>query len=178
MPRAFIYLLVALTLFFGAPYATAILYRVMGPWSADAIEADGSVTHMEFGTHLARPDWVPVPSDATIVQASRLTSAAAPEGFNGLDLTTREPLDDIKRFYTTQLESAGFAVTDEGIGPLNPATARYLGIDGTLIGIRAATADTITVQIRSPEGILVPSRLLQIHWRKIAGAGSTAARAK
>jgi hypothetical protein len=178
MARVFIYLVVTVTLYFGAPYAAAIIFRVMGPWSADAIEADGSVTHMEFGTHLARPDWVPVPSDATIVQASRLTSAAEPTGFSGLELATRMPLDDVKRFYTTELQSAGFTVTDHGLGTLDPATARFLGIDGTLVATRAATADMITVQIRSPEGLVVPSRLLQINWRKAAGVAGPAASAR
>jgi hypothetical protein len=50
---------------------------------------------------------------------------------------------------------------------LNPATAALLGIDGTLAAKRVASDDQIDIQIRTPDG-LIPSRLLQIHWRKIS----------
>jgi hypothetical protein len=46
-------------------------------------------------------------------------------------------------------------------------TAAYLGVDGMLSAKRHATDDAIDVQIRTPDGI-IPSRLLQIHWRKIS----------
>jgi len=50
---------------------------------------------------------------------------------------------------------------------LNPPTAALLGIDGMLSAKRHSTDDAIDVQIRTPEG-LIPSRLLQIRWRKIS----------
>ena len=50
---------------------------------------------------------------------------------------------------------------------LNPATAALLGIDGMLAGKRVASDDQIDIQIRTSDG-LIPSRLLQIHWRKIS----------
>jgi hypothetical protein len=74
MPRLFLQLLIVATLLFGAPYAAMILYRVMGPWSVTAMEADGSQTSMQFGPDLPRPTWVPVPPDASVVQASRSVS--------------------------------------------------------------------------------------------------------
>ena len=55
---------------------------------------------------------------------------------------------------------------------LNPPTAAMLGIDGMLSAKRHATDDAIDVQIRTPDGI-VPSRLLQIHWRKISAMPAT-----
>ncbi len=165
--RRLIALLVVLTLLFGAPYAGAILYRLMGPWSATGVEQDGSLTHMQFGPDLPRPQWVPFYPGAWVVQSSKLVSARAPSGFHSLEIGTRASLDDVKRFYTEQLTAAGFKVDDLGIAPLNPMTAAYLGIAGTLSGRRAATDDAIDIQIRTPEG-LVPSRLLQIHWRKIS----------
>jgi hypothetical protein len=73
----------------------------------------------------------------------------------------------VKRFYTDRLTATGFEVTDLGIAPLNPPTAAYLGIAGTLSARRAATDDAIDIRIRTPDG-LIPSRLLQIHWRKIS----------
>jgi hypothetical protein len=167
--RRFVLLLLVVALLFGAPHAAGILNRVMGPWSVDAVQVDGSVTHMEFGAHLPRPDWLPVPRDATIVQASRSTSPAIPGGFHILEVTTREPLDNIKKLYLTGLQAAGFMVSDTGTVPLDTTTARVLGLDGTIEGERPVSGETVTIQIRSLEGILLPSRLLQIYWRNAAG---------
>jgi hypothetical protein len=166
--RRFLFpILILATLMFGAAYAGAILTRVMGPWSATAVEHDGSLTQMQFGIDLPRPAWVPVMPGAWVVQASRLVSARAPSGFYSLELGTRASLDAIKRFYTDELAAAGFAVEDHGIAPLNPGTAALLGIAGTLSARRSSTDDAIDIQIRTPDG-LIPSRLLQIHWRKIS----------
>jgi len=159
--------LLVVTLVFGASYASAILFSIMGPWSAVGIEQDGSATHIAFGQNLPRPAWVPVYPGATIVQASKVTAVRAPSGFHALELSTRASLDEVKRFYTDALSAAGFAVGDLGIAPLNPATAAWLGIAGTLAGKREATDDAITVQIRTADG-LFPSRLLQIHWYRIS----------
>ncbi|HEV2546172.1 MAG TPA: hypothetical protein VGU20_02435 [Stellaceae bacterium] len=73
----------------------------------------------------------------------------------------------MKTFYRARLEASGFTVQDLGLGPLNAATAAYLGIAGTLQGTRVATSDQITVQIGTLEGVIRPSRLLQIRWWKI-----------
>ena len=81
--------LVVVTLVFGASYAAGLIYQVMGPWEGSMVEADGTVTRIEFGAHLPRPEWVPVYPGAMIVNASRLVSAKAPSGFHGLELSTR-----------------------------------------------------------------------------------------
>ena len=167
--RRFLFLVLLVALAFGAPYAAALINAAMGPWSAVGIEADGSRTAMQFGRDLPRPEWVPVYPGATVVQGTKLVSARAPSGFHSLDLAVRASLDDVKRFYTEALTAAGFEVDDLGLGPLNPATAQLLGMDGTLFARRVATDDQINIQIRTPEG-LVPSRMLQIHWQKISEA--------
>jgi hypothetical protein len=159
--------LLVVTLMFGASHASAILYSLMDPFTAVGIEHDGSQTYMAFGQNLPRPEWVPVYPGASIVQASKVIAARAPSGFYSLELSTRASLDEVKRFYTDELSAKGFAVDDLGIAPLNPATAAYLGIAGTLAGKREATDDMITVQIRTADG-LFPSRLLQIHWYRIS----------
>src|SRR5262245_15088068 len=123
---------------FGGAYAAALLYRVMGPSTAIAIEADGTQTHMQFGGDLPRPEWGPFYPDATSVQASKLTSVRIPYGAHSLDLATRASLDEVKRFYTRELTAAGFEVTDTGTLTLNPLTAAYLGIAGSLTGKRVA----------------------------------------
>ena len=159
--------LIVLSLVFGASYASAIIYRLMDPSSATAIEHDGNVTHMQFSASLPRPEWVPVYPGAWVVQGARLTSVRFPSGYHSLDLGTRASLDEVKRFYTGQLTTAGFEVSDLGLMGLNPATAAYLGVDGMLSAKRPSTDDAIDIQIRTPDG-LIPSRLLQIHWRKIS----------
>jgi hypothetical protein len=159
--------LVIISLVFGASYASAIIYRAMGPWTATGIEHDGSVTHMQFGANLPRPDWVPFYPGAWVVQGSRLVSAHQPSGFHSLEIGTRASLDEVKRFYTAELTAAGFEVSDLGLMGLNAPTAAMLGLDGTLSAKRASTDDAIDVQIRTPDGI-IPSRLLQIRWRKIS----------
>ena len=159
--------LIIVGLVFGASHASAILFAIMGPWSAVGIEQDGTQTHMAFGQNLPRPEWVPVQPGASVVNASKVTAARAPSGFHSLELSTRASLDEVKRFYTDTLTRAGFAVDDLGIAPLNPATAAFLGIAGTLSGKREATDDMITVQIRTADG-LFPARLLQIHWYRIS----------
>src|SRR5207237_10206370 len=95
--------LLAVTLVFGASHASAIIYALMGPWSAVGIEQDGSQTHMVFGQNLPRPEWVPFYPGAWVVQASKLTSARGPSGFHSLEIATRAALDDVKRFYTDEL---------------------------------------------------------------------------
>jgi hypothetical protein len=160
-------LVLVATLVFGASYAAAIITRVMGPWTATAVEQDGSLTHMQFGPGLTRPEWVPVYPGAWVAQASRSVSVKAPSGFHSLELGTRASLEEVKRFYTAALTAAGFEVADLGLMSLNPLTAEYLGIAGALTATRAATDDRIDIQIRTPDG-LIPSRLLQIHWRKIS----------
>jgi hypothetical protein len=159
--------MVILALVFGAPYAAALINRVIGPWNVTAVEHDGSLSHTEIGPNLPRPAWVPVYPGASVVQASRVTSARAPSGFSSLEIATRASLDAIKRFYTEQLEAAGFEVADRGLMSLDSTTAALLGIAGALSAKRTATDDAIDIQIRTSDG-LIPSRLLQIHWRKIS----------
>ena len=110
---------------------------------------------------------MPVYPGAWVVGSSRLVSARAPSGFHSLELGTRASLDEVKRFYIAALSASGFEVEDLGIAPLNPAAAALLGIAGSLAAKRASTDDRIDIQIRTPDG-LIPSRLLQIHWRKIS----------
>ncbi len=160
-------LLIIVALVFGASHAAAIISAVMGPWSATAIEHDGTQSHMQFGRDLSRPAWVPVYPGASVVQASKLTSLRAPSGFHSLEIATRASLDEVKRFYTERLAAEGFEVSDTGTLSLSPATAALLGIAGSLSARRAATDDQIDIQIRTPDG-LIRSRLLQIHWRKIS----------
>ena len=114
----------------GAPYGAALINRALGPWGATAVEHDGSLTQMQFGQDLPRPEWVPIYPKATIVQGSKLVSAALPSGFHSLELGVRASLEDIKQFYTEKLSAAGFEVSDQGLMMLTPGAASLLGIAG------------------------------------------------
>src|SRR5262249_51644396 len=151
--RLWLVLLVVVTIAFGASYASVVINVFIGPWSATAVEHDGSVTSMQFGRDLPRPEWLPLYPNATIVQASRLTSASGPSGFHSLELATRASLEDVRRFYVDRLAAAGFEVADLGLGTLNPLTARMLGVDGMLSARREATDDIVIVHINTPEGL-------------------------
>ena len=166
--------LFVVALIFGGSYAATIMTHILGPWSSTAVEHDGSLSHMQFAPDLPRPGWVPVYPDATVVQAARITSLKAPSGAHSLDLATRASLDEVKRFYTERLTASGFEVSDLGTYSLNPATAAMLGIAGALSALRVATDDQIDIQIRTPDG-LIPSRMLQIRWRKISEFPAAAA---
>ena len=167
-------LLLIVALMFGVSQASALLFAMMGPWTAVGIQQDGTAMHMAFGQNLPRPAWLPVYPGATIVQTSFATSPQLPSGVGTLQLGTRAGFDDVREFYRDRLTAAGFYVTDRGIAPLNPATAALLGIAGSLSGRRSATDDHIEVVIRAPDGLL-PSRLVELHWRKISESPITVA---
>ena len=170
MRQAFGLILVLLVLVVGAPRVVTLINWLMGSQIGTAIEADGSVTIMESGQSLPPVDWVPVLPDATVVESSRLTSKQHPQGFNILVLSSRASHEEVRRFYTERLTAAGFTVSDHGTGTLTPAAAEYLGLAGQLVGERPATNDKIAVQIRTPEGAILPLRLVQISWWKRSAA--------
>ena len=166
--RRFFFVLVLIAALFGSPYAALVLNRVMGPWTASAIEQDGSVTQMSFNQDLPPPDYVPVFPGASVVQASRVVSQQFPSGVGFVELAVHGSADEVRDFYRSRLEASGFAVDDLGTQGLNPATATYLGVAGTLAGKRPGTDDVVVVQIRTEEGIVLRSRLVQLSWRKLS----------
>jgi len=167
MGRLFFALLLVTALVFGTTHASALLFWLMGPWTAVGIEHDGSVTHIAFGPNLPRPAWIPVYPGATIVEASFLTLPLMPSGVGSLHIGTRAGFEDVRQFYLDRLAAEGFEVTDRGIAPLNAATALYLGVAGSLAARRPNTDDQVDVLIRTADGLL-PSRMVEIHWRKIS----------
>jgi hypothetical protein len=156
--------LIGITVLLGASYASAFLFGIMGPFSI-AILQDGTPVTMELDANLPRPEWVPVYPGATVVQAARLTSVTMPSGFHSLDLATGGSLEEVRRFYVEHLQAAGFDVEDQGLGPLNPPTAAYLGIAGMLSAHRTDTDDEFNLMIRTPDGFF-GGRLIQSQWRK------------
>src|SRR5262249_39734751 len=103
MPRFPFWLIVLAILVVGTPVIAMLLDLATGPWSASAIEHDGTVTHMVFDRNLPRPDWAAIPSGASIVQASRVVNAQQHRDAQMLSLSTRERLSEIRAFYRDRL---------------------------------------------------------------------------
>ena len=163
--RRLYWLIFIVTLMFGASYASALLNGLMGPWSAVGIEQDGSRTTMQFGQALPHPAWVPVYPGASVVQASRLVSTQALSGFHSLDLATRASLEEIKRFYMTELAAAGFAVEDQGIAPLNPAKKSAMQF---AMNVRAQLLPRANLSSRQPRAHQSLMRFLRAATRRRA----------
>ncbi len=159
-------LLLIVLVMYGSPYAALLLNRAMGSWSADAVEHDGSITHMVFDPNLRPAEFVPIYPGASIVGSSRLVSKQSPSGVAFLELAVHGPASDVRDFYVSRLTAEGFTVEDHGTLGLNTAAASYLGVAGALSAIRAATDDYLAVQIATEEGLVVRSRLVKLQWRK------------
>jgi hypothetical protein len=166
--RRFLFSLILIAVLFGSPYAAWLLNRVMGPWSAGLGHQDGSVSQIYFDPNMPPADFVPVFPGALVVQSSRLVSQDTPSGVGFLELAVQGSAEEVRDFYRTRLEAAGFMVDDLGTPGLNAAAAAFIGTDGTMVGKRPATDDVLMLQISTEEGVLLRSRLLQLQWRKLS----------
>jgi len=165
MPRFVFWLIAVAILIIGAPVVAMLIDIFMGPWSATAIEHDGTVTQIVFDRNLKRPGWVEIPSGTSIVQASRVVNAQQGRDVYLMSLSTRGKLSDIRDFYRDRLSHAGFVVKDVGTGPMNARTAAYLGVADILTANRTASGESIAVTIHTPEGLFA-TRLIELKWGK------------
>jgi hypothetical protein len=163
--RAFIGLLLLLSLVAGYPYAALVLNRALGTNTVVFGERDGQQRTLIMGPSAPRPDWLPILPRSLVVQAGHWLPSPDREIAGDVELLTHNSVEDIKRFYLGGLAAAGFQMRDIGYGPLNAATAAYLGIDNTLTGYRGEAKLAISVVTRSPDGFIFPSRTVQIHWQ-------------
>jgi hypothetical protein len=106
------------------------------------------------------PGFVLLFPGAQVVQSGRLVSDAAPTGVGFLDLAARGSAEDVRDFYIAHLRAAGFEARELDMPGLNPMTAAYLELAGSVSSKRPATDDVVTVQIRTEDGIFLPSGLL------------------
>ena len=164
--RLLFWVLVGLAVLVGYPYAGLVISHAMGTATVVMTEQDGTRRTLVMGPGATHPDWLPVMPDAVVINAGRWLPTQSQPDEGDLEILTHAGLDDVRRFYTENLRQQGFDVKDLGFGPLNPMTAAYLGIDGMLYGYRAATKDEVALDIRSASGLILSSRVLQIHWRK------------
>jgi hypothetical protein len=174
MQRLFIALLITVGVVAGAPYAALLVNRVIGTNTVVFTEADGSQRTLIMGPDAAQPDWLPMMPGARLVNAHRWLPNTLAVDSGGVELAIHADVTAVKAFYTQALEQIGFTVEDDGLGPLNAATAAYLGMAGTLLAERRSTGHELTIQIRTPDGLIVARRLLQIEWRQL-GSGQKSA---
>ena len=160
------WILAGLVVLVGYPYAGWIVTHLLGTGTVVMIEQDGTQRTLVMGPGATHPDWLPVMPDALVINAGRWLPTPNQPDEGDLEILTHAGPDDVRRFYMDNLRHQGFDVKDLGFGPLNPMTAAYLGIDGMLYGYRAATKDEVALDIRSASGLILSSRVLQIHWRK------------
>jgi len=159
-------LLAVVALLVGYPYAGWVVMHIMGTQTVVMIEHDGTRRTVVMGPGATHPDWLPVMPGGIVINAGRWLLSPSQLDEGDLEILTRAGLEDVRRFYMDNLRQQGFDMKDLGFGPLNAMTAAYFGIDGTLYGYRAATKDEVTVDIRSPSGLILQPRALEFHWRK------------
>jgi len=162
----FVLFLTVLVVLVGYPYAGWVLNHMLGTHSVVMTEHDGTQRTLIMGPDATHPEWLAVMPGALVVSAGRWLPSPSQADEGDLDILTHAGFDDIRRFYMDGLQARGFAMKDLGTGTLSPPAAAYLGIDRMLYGYRAETGFEVSLDIASPSGFLLPSRMVQIHWRK------------
>ena len=163
--------------FAGSPYLAFVLHHALGTTAVVATEADGTQRRSSSGPGVPQPDWLAKPSGALTVQSARWLpdKDALDSGISGI--LTHADAQDVRDFYTQSLRDQGFEVEDIGIAPLDPRTAAFVGIAGTLLAERASTGHELSVQIRTPEGLILKPRMVTVVWRQL-GPGQASGNAK
>jgi hypothetical protein len=164
--RLFLGLVLAVALVAGYPYAALIINRVIGTNTVVFTEQDGLQRTLVMGPDAPRPDWLPILPESLVVQASHWLPSPGREVAGDLELLTHKGAEEVKRFYLGALNAARFDTRDIGYGTLNAPAAAYLGIANMLESYRSDEDLTITVTTRTPDGLVFPSRTVQIHWQK------------
>jgi hypothetical protein len=164
--RLFFGLVLVVALVAGYPYAALIVNRVIGTNTVVFTEQDGLQRTLVFGPDAPRPDWLPMLPQSLVVQAGHWLPGPGREIAGDVELLTHKGVEEIKRFYLDALSAARFDTRDVGYGTLDAPAAAYLGIANVLEGYRRDEDLTITVTTRTPDGLVLPSRTVQIHWQK------------
>lgn len=146
-------------------YLNAAIYRLVGTAPVIATSPDGQTTTSILGPSAPIPDWVPRLSDEVVLSASQSFTKPTGTKSGTLDVVTRLPLGEIRKYYLERLEVAGFVMKDEGLGSIDGRTARVLSVAGTLRGQRREADERVFVNIRGEEGFVLRTRAVQIVWR-------------
>jgi hypothetical protein len=164
--RVFFGIVLVVALLAGYPYAALLINRVIGTSTVVLNEQDGTQRTLIMGPDAPRPQWLPMLPRSAVVQVSHWVPSPGREVAGDVALLTHKGVDETKRFYLDALQAAGFDMQDIGYGPLNPPTAAYLGIANILQGHRNRDDLTITVTTRTADGLILPSRSIEVHWQR------------
>lgn len=155
----------------GYPYASVLIYRMVGTHTVVMTEFDGMQRTLISGPSAPQPDWIPRFPRSSLVQASHWLPSPDRAVAGGQDILTNANPGDIKQFYIERLKGQGFDIRDVGFGELAPQTAAFLGIDGQLLGYRAVDDVTISIGIGTPSGLLLRPRIVKLHWQQWGAKG-------
>jgi hypothetical protein len=164
--RLFLGLVLAVALVAGYPYASLILNSIIGTYTVVFTERDGLQRSLIIGPNAPRLDWLPLLPRSIVVQAGHWLPSPGREVAGDLVMLTHTGVDEIKRFYIDRLGASGFDLRDIGFGSLDAPTANYLGIANMLEGYRSDDGVSIKVTTLEANGVILPSRSVQIHWHK------------
>ncbi len=140
--------------------------RALGPFTAQAVHHDGTVSTMYSDVTMPLPPWLTLPPGARIAAATTTHFNNTPDTGGTVDFVVPMDVDALKRFFTTTLTQQGFAVQDKGLGPIDARTAAAIGVSGELGATRARTGELVRIVLREEEGWLRKSRQVQLGWQK------------
>ncbi|MFO1183419.1 MAG: hypothetical protein U1E56_01370 [Bauldia sp.] len=172
MRRWLPFLLLAIALVAGYPYASAIIFRAIGTNTVVFAEADGLRRTLISGPDAPRPAWVPNLPGALTVSAAHWLPDPGRAIAGDLDLLTHKDVDDISRFYLDALAKAGFDARDIGYGLMGEKAAAFFGVDGQILAYRAEDDITVAVSIEAASGLILRPRLVKLHWQTWGPAGA------
>lgn len=155
-----------------SPYGAWATYRVLGNSTVSYVSGAGTPTVMALGPDVPQPDWAVLAPDALYITGARSGPEAPRLETGSFDYVSWSDLAGLRDFYRKNLETKGFVVKDEGVGPLNAAAASVLGIAGMLTARDDATGRELRINIRTSQGWVFPGRYVQIVWATtLPGAG-------
>lgn len=156
-----------------SPFGAWVIYRLLGTSTVSYVSSTGMPAVMVLGPNAPQPDWAVLAPDGLYITGARSGPDAPRLETGSFDYVSWSDPAWLRDFYRKTLEGDGFVVTDEGTGPLNSATAQFLGIADMLTALDDATGREIRINIRTAQGWVFPGRYVQIVWaRTVPGTGS------
>ncbi len=162
--------------FAGSPYFGAVFYHLLGTSTVVAMEADGTARTSTSGPGASQPDWLTQPPGALTTNSTRWLPHKDALDSGVFGMLTHAEARDVSAYYTQFLRQQGFDVEDIGLGTLDQRTAAFVGVAGTILAERTSTGHELSIQIRTPQGLIVKPRHVMIVWRKL-GAGQASGNA-
>jgi|GEM_PF-4357377 len=151
---------------FAAPYTVShYLALAMGRWSGTGVHADGTVSTFTSDIRLKPPSWLTLPPGALVSAATRTDFKNKPGKGGTIEFVVPMDVPALRAFFTTTLTSQGFIVTDDGLGTMDPATARAIGVAGLMSARRASGGEFVAIKFREEEGWFRKKQQVQLGWK-------------